>query len=129
VDHGAVLWGSINDPSGRFPTGLELLNMRHSHAAEQQIHRNEATDYQYAFDMPDHGLFSTPGGLFLSGLLKKYVIGTTIAFLNTPRSLSDLGVRSEASGRVSTNCHDFEAHSGPTQRKIGAIWAAIPPPQ
>jgi multidrug efflux pump subunit AcrA (membrane-fusion protein) len=43
-----------------------------------------------------------------------------------PRSLSDLGVRSEASGRVSTNRHDFEAHSGPTQRGIGAIWAAVP---
>jgi hypothetical protein len=28
------------------------------------------------------------------------------------RSLSDLGVRREASGRARTNCHDFEAHSG-----------------
>ena len=35
---------------------------------------------------------------------------------STTRSLSDLGVRSEASGRTSTNDRDFEAHSGPTQR-------------
>jgi hypothetical protein len=27
---------------------------------------------------------------------------------------------------VSTNRPDFEAHSGPTQREIGAIWAAVP---
>ena len=43
------------------------------------------------------------------------------------RSLSGLGVRSAASGRVRTNAHDFEAHSGPTQRKIRGIWAALPP--
>jgi hypothetical protein len=55
------------------------------------------------------------------------------------RSLSDLGNRSEhgAPGhplllrnspcrRASTNGHDFEAHSEPTQRKIGNIWAALP---
>jgi hypothetical protein len=30
----------------------------------------------------------------------------------TARSLSDLGVRSEADGRVRTKRHDFEAHSG-----------------
>ena len=29
------------------------------------------------------------------------------------RSLPDLGVRREADGSVRTNCHDFEAHSGP----------------
>ena len=45
------------------------------------------------------------------------------------RSLSDLGVRSEASGRARTNRHDFEAPSHSTQREIGAIWAALPPPQ
>jgi len=39
---------------------------------------------------------------------------------------ADLGVRSEASERVSANCHDFEAHGVPTQRGIGAIWAAVP---
>ena len=32
----------------------------------------------------------------------------------SPRSLSDLGVRGEASGRVRTNVYDFEAHSEPT---------------
>ena len=46
-----------------------------------------------------------------------------------PRSLSDLGNRSEHGGRARTNGHDFEAHSGPTQRKIRGIWAALPPAQ
>ena len=41
------------------------------------------------------------------------------------RSLSDLGDRSEHDGRARTNDHDFEAHSGPTQREIGDIWAAL----
>jgi hypothetical protein len=45
------------------------------------------------------------------------------------RSLSDLGNRSEHDGRARTNGHDFEAHSGPTQRKIGDIWAALPAAQ
>jgi hypothetical protein len=62
--------------------------MRHSHAAEQQTQQNEATDYQYAFNVPDHAPFSTPGGLFLSGLLQKYVIGTAIAFFKHRRGRS-----------------------------------------
>ncbi len=38
--------------------------------------------------------------------------------------LSDLGDRSEHGGRARSNLSDFEAHSGPTQRKIGACMDA-----
>ena len=53
----------------------------------------------------------------------------TVVYFRAPRSLSDLGNRSEHGGRARTNGHDFEAHSGPTQRKIRGIWAALPAAQ
>jgi hypothetical protein len=55
--------------------------------------------------------------------------GIGIILNDLSRSLSDLGNRSEHDGRARTNGHDFEAHSGPTQRKIGDIWAALPAAQ
>jgi hypothetical protein len=45
------------------------------------------------------------------------------------RSLSDLGDRSEHGGRARTEFSDSEAHSGAMERKIGELWAALPPAQ
>ncbi len=43
-----------------------------------------------------------------------------------PRSLSDLGGRSEDGGRARPDNPDFEAHSGPTQQEIGVIMDRYP---
>ena len=58
-----------------------------------------------------------------------WLISKDVGHARITRSLSDLGNRSEHGGRARTNVHDFEAHSGPTQRKIRDIWAALPPAQ
>ena len=52
---------------------------------------------------------------------KDPIPGVKVQIEQMSRSLSDLGDRSEHDGRARANGHDFEAHSGPTQREIGGI--------
>ena len=54
------------------------------------------------------------------------VTAENLAMVSVARSLSDLGDRSEHGGRARPNVDDFEVHSGPTRRKIGDMWAALP---
>ena len=58
-----------------------------------------------------------------------FLLFTNLGIHNPSRGLSGYGVRSEQGGRASQNFHDFEAHSGSTQRRIGEILAALPPAQ
>jgi cyclopropane fatty-acyl-phospholipid synthase-like methyltransferase len=61
------------------------------------------------------------------GLMLLHTIYTILR--QAPRSLSDLGDRSEQGGRASTEFHDNEAHSGSMQRDSGELWATLPPAQ
>jgi hypothetical protein len=51
--------------------------------------------------------------------MSKYVFALTAEDRTFPRSLSDLGDRSEQGGRASTEFADIEAHSGSMQRDTG----------
>ena len=87
--------------------------------------------YVYSLAKTKYVAFSLAGVIpYAVKTAGRHYFGGRFCFLTTyTRSLSDLGVRSEASGKSSRIFPNFEAHSGATQREIGGNWADFPPPQ